>query len=148
MKSVSEGIQIDNLNNVFQCNTVNCTTVNKDALWSTSNSNQISDKIPYEINISNLSVIDSYKLSRYIFPKHDHGPTKAGLKDVTPVQSLEYAVQLCLHRVPRDLKVVWDEMSGRDSSHPEISQMVCSLQNMICVKDQKCTGEKRTKGCM
>ena len=80
MRSASEGINIDNLNNVFQCNTVNCTTVNKDPLWSTSTSNQLNDKIPNEINISNLSIIENYKLCRYIFPRHDHGPTKAGLQ--------------------------------------------------------------------
>ena len=39
------------------------------------------------------------------------------------MQSLEYAVNLCLHRVPSDLKVVWDEMTGRDTSHPEISRI-------------------------
>ena len=53
MKSVSEGNQIDNLNNVIQCKTVNCTEINKDALWSPDNSDQINNKIPYEIEISN-----------------------------------------------------------------------------------------------
>ena len=32
-------------------------------------------------------------------------------------------MNLCLHRVPSDLKVVWDEMAGRDSSYPEISRI-------------------------
>ena len=97
--------------------------MNGDAFWRKGNI----DQIPNEIEILNLSIksniIESYKLSRYIFPKHDQGPTKAGLEIVSPVRSLEYAVNLCLHRVPSDLKVVWDEMAGRDSSHPEISRI-------------------------
>ena len=32
-------------------------------------------------------------------------------------------MQLCLHKIPRDLKYVWDEMCGRDNAHPEISQI-------------------------
>ena len=68
-------------------------------------------------------MIENYKLSRYIFPKHDRGPTNAGLQNIKPIQTLEYIVNLCLHRVPRDLKLVWDDLAGRDSFYPEISKI-------------------------
>ena len=76
MKSASEKFNIDTLNNVFQCKTV----VNKDPLWGISTSIQLNDKIPNEINISNLSIIENYKLARYIFPKHDMVQIKKGCK--------------------------------------------------------------------
>ena len=86
MKSASKNLNIDNVNSVLQCKTI----VNKDPLWGMSTSIQLDDKIPNEINISNLSIIENYKLARYIFPKHDHGPKKAGLQVITPVQSLMF----------------------------------------------------------
>ena len=116
----------DKLCNVLSSNKINCNSNKKDALWST-NSVEQNIQIPNEIEICNLSfktnVIENYKLSRYIFPKHDRGPTKAGLENIKPIQSLEYIVNLCLHRVPRDLKLVWDDLAGRDSSYPEISKI-------------------------
>ena len=118
--SASEDFKINTVNKISQCEPI----VNKnDPFWGTNTFNKLNDKVPNEISIANLSITENFKLARYIFPKHDKGPTKAGLKIITPIQSLNYAVQLCLHKIPHDLKFVWDEMCGRDSEHPEISQL-------------------------
>ena len=118
--SASEDFNIDTVNKISQCEPI----VNKhDPFWGTNTFNKLNNKVPTEISIANLSITENFKLARYIFPKIDKGPTKAGLKIITPIQSLNYAVQICLHKIPHDLKFVWDEMCGRDSEHPEISQL-------------------------
>ena len=42
--------------------------------------------------------VDVFKLSRYIFPKEDPGPTLAGKTEVHDLQGLEYAVNLACHK--------------------------------------------------
>ena len=68
--------------------------IKRDALWRKDNINQF----PNEIEIKKLSIksndIQIHKLSRYIFPKRDLVPTKAGQAVISPVRSLEYAVNL------------------------------------------------------
>ena len=87
-----------------------------------------SGNIPKTISIQNLTVnknknLEIGKLSRYIFPKTDKGPTRAGHIHFTPAQCLEYSVNVCLHRLPPDLKKVWDTIAGRNSEFPEISKL-------------------------
>ena len=65
--------------------------------------------------------VDVFKLSRYIFPKEDPGPTMAGKTEVHDLQGLEYAVNLACHRLNFDLKTHWDEICVRDVSFPEIT---------------------------
>jgi hypothetical protein len=77
--------------------------------------------------IQNLTIcknknLETRKLARYIFPKNDLGPNLAGQISFTPAQCLEFGVNLCLHRLPKDLKEIWDELAGRDSIIPEISK--------------------------
>ena len=84
--------------------------------------------IPKTMVIQNLTVsksknLEIRKLARYIFPRNDPGPNLAGQISFTPAQCLEFGVNLCLHRVPQDLKKVWDELAGRDSIIPEISKV-------------------------
>ena len=104
-------------------NVVKCNWWTKDALWDKNRMGQI----PKTVLIQNLAVksrnIHVQKLDRYIFPKYDKGPTVAGQVAISPAQCLEYAVNLCMHRLPVDLKDTWDEIAGRDSEHPEISKL-------------------------
>ena len=65
--------------------------------------------------------VDVFKLSRYIFPKEDPGPTLAGKTEVHDLQGLEYAVNLACLRLNFNLKTHWDEICVRDVSFPEIS---------------------------
>ena len=77
----------------------------KDALWENTSMGQI----PKTVIIQNLAVksrnIHVQKLSRYVFPKFDKGPNLAGQVVNSPAQCLEYAVNLCMHRLPNDLKI-------------------------------------------
>jgi hypothetical protein len=102
---------------------IKCNWLTKDALWDKTKMGQI----PKTVMIQNLAVksrnIHVQKLSRYIFPKFDKGPSLAGQVANSPAQCLEYAVNLCMHRLPADLKDQWDELSGRDNAHPEISKL-------------------------
>ena len=91
----------------IKCNSL----LTKDALWENSSKSQV----PNTINIENLSNIQVQKLSRYVFPRFDKGPNKAGQVTNSPAQCLEYAVNLCMHRLPNDLKHQWDELAGRDT---------------------------------
>ena len=48
-----------------------------------------------EFSVNSLSNhnIEIHKLSRYIFPRYDLGPTKAGKTEIQPLRSLEYAAE-------------------------------------------------------
>ena len=86
-------------------NNVNDSNVKENASWE----NCQSGNIPKTVVIQNLAVnksknLEIRKLARYIFPKTDPGPNKAGQINFTPAQCLEFGVNLCLHRVPQDLK--------------------------------------------
>ena len=104
-------------------NVIECNWLKKNASWE---ENKLG-VIPKTLSIQNLTVkskdIHVQKLARYIFPKNDRGPTIAGQLHISPVQCLEYSVNLCLHRLPPDLKQQWDQIAGRDSKHPEISKL-------------------------
>ena len=107
------------------CNTdVKNSYVKENASWDKYQSGNI----PKTILIQNLTVnknrnLEIRKLSRYIFPRTDKGPTRAGHINFTPAQCLEYSVNICLHRLPPDLKKVWDTIAGRNSECPEISKL-------------------------
>ena len=69
--------------------------------------NQLSatqNKLPVHVEIANLSLIQSYKMAKYIFPKNDPGPSQAGLQDISLLSSLEYAVNVAMHRLTPELK--------------------------------------------
>ena len=104
-------------------NVVKCNWYTTDASWDKSKLGQI----PKTLLIQNLAIksrnINVQKLDRYIFPKYDRGPTVAGQMPISPVQCLEYIVNMCLHRLPPDLKEQWDQIAGRDNQHPEISKL-------------------------
>ena len=56
-----------------------------------------SKDLPVELSINNFALenLQCHKLQKYIFPRHDRGPTKAGLRTISPLKSLEYLVNLC-----------------------------------------------------
>ena len=54
--------------------------------------------------------IQVHKLSRYVFPRVDLGPTEAGKTEIQPLHCLEYAVNLACHRLTDDIKQHWDEL--------------------------------------
>ena len=51
------------------------------------------------IGASSTQNIDIHKLSRYIFPREDPGPTEAGKLEIPPLRSLEYAINLACHKL-------------------------------------------------
>ena len=68
-----------------------------------------------------MSLIQSYKMAKYIFPKNDPGPSEAGLQEISFLSSLEYAINVAQHRLTPELKTVWDNLCTRDVQEPEIS---------------------------
>ena len=74
------------------------------------------------INSLSLSEIQINKLSRYVFPKEDFGPTSDGQIEIPTIQSLRYVTNLSCHKVSPELKSIYDEMCGRDILFPEISE--------------------------
>ena len=79
------------------------------------------DNLPVNIKIANLSLIQSYKMAKYIFPRNDPGPSQAGLQEISFLRSLEYAINVAQHRLTPELKTVWDNLCTRDVQEPEIS---------------------------
>ena len=47
-----------------------------------------------KINSLSLSEINVNKLSRYVFPRRDFGPTSAGQVEIPTIQSLKYVTNL------------------------------------------------------
>jgi hypothetical protein len=84
-----------------------------------------SKDLPVELSINNFALenLQCQKLQKYIFPRHDRGPTKAGLRTISPLKSLEYVGNLCQHKLQPNLKQFWDSVAGRDCSFPEISKI-------------------------
>ena len=74
------------------------------------------------INTSQAENVEIHKLSRYIFPHEDAGPTIAGQTEIPDLRSLEYAVNLACHRLDDELKEHWDNLCNRDVSYPEVSK--------------------------
>ena len=74
------------------------------------------------IGVSSTQNVNVHKLSRYIFPREDPGPTKAGRLEIPPLRSLEYAINLACHKLDASLKEHWDTLCNRDVSFPEISK--------------------------
>ena len=87
--------------------------------------------IPLELDIkfSEIQDLESYKLAKYIFPRQDPPPTPAIKMIVTPLQSLEYVVNLSQHKLKPDLKKFWDTVAERNCGFPEIS-----AQGVLCTK--------------
>ena len=74
------------------------------------------------IHASLANNVNVHKLSRYIFPREDPGPTAAGRAEVPDLHCLEYAVNLACHKLNDDLKLHWDDVCMRDVSYPEVSK--------------------------
>ena len=102
--------------------------------------------IPKEIFVQSLELRDIHidKLDRYVFPKVDRGPTKAGLIEIPPLQSLKYVVNLFCHKLEPDLKLIWDELCGRDVQFPEISR--AGIQATKYDIRNECSQYKKTEG--
>ena len=66
--------------------------------------------------------IEIHKLSRYVFPRIDLGPTESGQVQIPALQSLEYAVNLACHKLDDEVKAHWDDLCCRDVSFPELSE--------------------------
>ena len=128
---ISEGnptLSNDNLVTLPQ-NEINFTEIEsgKDAIMIpqeiTIFANEIQDfSSELSIGASSTQNIDIHKLSRYIFPREDPGPTEAGKLEIPPLRSLEYAINLACHKLDADLKQHWDTLCNRDVSYPEISK--------------------------
>ena len=74
------------------------------------------------LQINDIKNIAVRKLSKYNFPRHDLGPTLAGLVEILPAKSLQYLVNLACHRVTPAVKDIYDQMCMRDTSFLEISK--------------------------
>ena len=106
--------------------TVNC--VPQDSINAISHDFEpvsgVKESVPQTLEIHKLSLqeIPVNKLSRYIFPRVDNGPTSAGKMEIPKLESLRYIVNLSCHKLHPDLKTIYDDICGRDVSFPEISE--------------------------
>merc|ERR1712208_276716 len=104
----------------------------------------IKQTIPINVNTIDLGQKDPY--SQFRFPKIDPPLTKAGQLEVSKLDSLEYLVNLMAGKLRPDLKNVWDQLAGRDTSLKEISKSGMQLTNydlkQECAKFKK-AGEKQ-----
>merc|ERR1712208_225130 len=124
------------------------TAMNPNYLEVTDNNNFDSIKpIPIQIYVSTINLgtkKDPY--SQFHFPKIDPPLTKAGQLEVSKLDSLEYLVNLMAGKLRPDLKNVWDQLAGRDTSLKEISKSGMQLTNydlkQECAKFKK-AGEKQ-----
>ena len=80
--------------------------------------------VPQTLHINSLSLseINVNKLSRYVFPRRDFGPTIDGQVEIPTIQSLKYVTNMSCHKISPELKSIYDELCGRDISFPEISE--------------------------
>ena len=79
--------------------------------------------IPIQIYVSTINLgtkKDPYSMFR--FPKIDPPLTKAGQLEVSKLDSLEYLINLTAGKLRPDLKLVWDQLAGRDTALKEISK--------------------------
>ena len=85
-----------------------------------------------EINKLTLTEVPIFKLSRYIFPQVDTGPTRAGQTLIPELDSLKYLVNLSCHKYSPELKQIYDNLCGRDITYPEISKngMLCTRYDL------------------
>ena len=85
-----------------------------------------------EINKVKLTEVPIFKLSRYIFPQFDAGPTSAGKTKIPELNSLKYLVNVCCHKYSPELKQIYDKLCGRDVTYPEISKngMLCTRYDL------------------
>ena len=95
---------------------------NNDLVINIENESLVGSGIPktFFVNTSligtNLGPYDKYK-----FPRIDSPLSKAGMMEIPKIDSLEYLVNLFAGKLDPELKQEWDELSGRDTSVPEIS---------------------------
>ena len=98
--------------------------MNPTYLEVTDNNNFDSIKpIPIQIYVSTINLgtkTDPYSMFR--FPKLDPPLTKAGQLEVSKLDSLEYIINLTAGKLRPDLKLVWDQLAGRDTALKEISK--------------------------
>ena len=85
---------------------------------------EVRESVPQALQIHKLSLqeIPVNKLSRYVFPNKDNGPTSAGKIEIPKIESLKYITNLSCHKLHPDLKTIYDNICGRDVSFPEISE--------------------------
>ena len=87
------------------------------------NSFDLIKPIPIQINVNTINLgtkKDPY--SQFCFPKIDPPLTKAGQLEISKLDSLEYLVNLMAGKLRPDLKIVWDQLAGRDTALKEISK--------------------------
>merc|ERR1711936_1029455 len=104
--------------------------------------------IPLQINVSTINMgtkQDPYSMFR--FPKIDPPLTKAGQMEVSKLDSLEYIINLTAGKVKPDLKLVWDQLAGRDTALREISKSGMQLTSydlkQECAKFKKANEKQR-----
>merc|ERR1712208_165646 len=110
------------------------------------NSFDLIKTIPIQINVNTIDLGQKDPYSQFRFPKIDPPLTKAGQLEVSKLDSLEYLVNLMAGKLRPDLKYVWDQLAGRDTSLKEISKSGMQLTNYDlkheCAKFKK-AGEKQ-----
>ena len=77
------------------------------------------------------------------FPKIDPPLTKAGQLEVSKLDSLEYLINLTAGKLKPDLKLVWDQLAGRDTALKEISKSGMQLTSYDL--KQECAKFKKAK---
>ena len=104
--------------------------------------------IPLQINVSTINMgtkQDPYSMFR--FPKIDPPLTKAGQMEVSKLDSLEYIINLTAGKVKPDLKLVWDQLAGRDTALREISKSGMQLTSydlkQECAKFKKANEKQK-----
>ena len=111
----------------------------------TDNNNFDSIKpIPIQIYVSTINLgtkKDPY--SQFRFPKIDPPLTKAGQLEVSKLDSLEYLINLTAGKLRPDLKLVWDQLAGRDTALKEISKSGMQLTSYDL--KQECAKFKKAK---
>ena len=100
--------------------------------------------IPLQIYVSTINLgtkKDPYSMFR--FPKIDPPLTKAGQLEVSTLDSLEYLINLTAGKLRPDLKIVWDQLAGRDTALKEISKSGMQLTSYDL--KQECAKFKKAK---
>ena len=123
--------------------------MNPNYLEVTENNNFDSIKpIPIQIYVSTINLgtkKDPY--SQFRFPKIDPPLTKAGQIEISKLDSLEYLINLMAGKLRPDLKLVWDQLAGRDTALKEISKSGMQLTSydlkQECAKFKKAQEKQR-----
>ena len=97
---------------------------NNDLVINIVNESLVGSGIPKTFFV-NTSLVGTNKgpYDKYKFPRIDSPLSKAGMMEIPKIDSLEYLVNLFAEKLDSELKHEWDELSGRDTSVPE---MECS----------------------